>query len=451
MVDSPANERSPFLMSKSAQDPTTKKKGYAAAAFTVVLSVLLLTTFSAVQYYFSSGGGGGGAVDVRASLVSSDTFGKSSTTDGGDPYCNDANAHADTSFLSQKLNDALDANAADGGFIFRDRFDGQIACSWTNYKGECLEDNARSNCNNDGSACGVAATFLTNQVITPNPTYCLSNGCDKPTVGYALLDSWKNGDLGGYAYYATDSNSVDGRDWQINGTPGRGCHTYKYKKQIFKDQNYLCGTIDNDPYHCVTYDSASSYYCKCDYDHFDPDYFGDYVFKEYGSPQPSFIQDQTACWIEEGDDMNVLVKIQNSLYLKKDEWWNGANGSMDGPINNDPATWQYQGWNEVAFNADIDYRDNQDKLEALIVVLPTGYEGLCDFDHDDVQFVDELLYKYWLDGYGTTPVVIMKSTNKNGDGYTYQKEIFVQSFQFANGNCIKDDGFGILKYYGKGC
>ena len=64
--------------------------------------------------------------------------------------------------------------------------------------------------------------------------------------------------------------------------------------------------------------------------------------------------------------------------------------------------------------------------------------------------IDELLQKYWIDGYGDTPVVIMKTTNANGDGYTYKKEAFVQSFVFASGNCIQDDGSGTLYYIGDG-
>ena len=38
----------------------------------------------------------------------------------------------------------------------------------------------------------------------------------------------------------------------------------------------------------------------------------------------------------------------------------------------------YEGWNEVCFDAGIDYRDNRDKLEALVVVLPTGYGSFSD-------------------------------------------------------------------------
>lgn len=151
--------------------------------------------------------------------------------------------------------------------------------------------------------------------------------------------------------------------------------------------------------------------------------------------------------MEESDDMNILLDMQNSIYKKKDDWWNGANGGDHKPKKPDPKTWQYQGWNEVAFDANVDFRDNKGKLEALVVALPTGFESLCDFDKDAVQMVDEILLKYWTDGYGHTPVVIMKTIDDTGNG-KYQKETFVQSFKFASGRCIKDNGSKTLFYIG---
>ena len=49
----------------------------------------------------------------------------------------------------------------------------------------------------------------------------------------------------------------------------------------------------------------------------------------------------------------------------------------------------------------------------------------------------------WKDGY-SLPVVIMKTTGKFPN---YQKEAFVQSFNFESGNCIKDDGTKTLYYF----
>ena len=63
------------------------------------------------------------------------------------------------------------------------------------------------------------------------------------------------------------------------------------------------------------------------------------------------------------------------------------------------------------------------------------------------QEVDTILKKYWTDGYGHTPVVMMKNTKVNGE---YQKETFVQAFKFENGACIRDDGTKTLRYYGDG-
>ena len=86
-------------------------------------------------------------------------------------------------------------------------------------------------------------------------------------------------------------------------------------------------------------------------------------------------------------------------------------------------------------------------LHSLVVWLPTGFDNLCDFSHEDVQSVDANLWTYWKDGYGPLPVLIMKNTKVNGE---YQKETFVQSFTFANGNCIKDYGSKTLHYVGDG-
>ena len=81
----------------------------------------------------------------------------------------------------------------------------------------------------------------------------------------------------------------------------------------------------------------------------------------------------------------------------------------------------------------------------LVVVLPTGYDNLCALDKDVAQDVDKLLYKYWKDGYcDSLPVLMMKTTGKFPN---YQKEIFVQSFMFKSGNCIKDVGGKTLYYF----
>ena len=102
--------------------------------------------------------------------------------------------------------------------------------------------------------------------------------------------------------------------------------------------------------------------------------------------------------------------------------------------------------NEVAFDAGIDYKKNKDKLEALVVVMPSKFQSLCDFDKDIAQEVDEALNAYWTDGYGTLPVVILKNTIENGK---YVKNTFRQTFYFENGNCIIDGGDGNNYYFVK--
>ena len=68
-------------------------------------------------------------------------------------------------------------------------------------------------------------------------------------------------------------------------------------------------------------------------------------------------------------------------------------------------------------------------------------------DKNVAQDIDTTLYKYWKDGYGPLPVLIMKNTKVNGE---YQKETFVQAFKFKSGNCIRDVGTKTLRYYGDG-
>ena len=200
----------------------------------------------------------------------------------------------------------------------------------------------------------------------------------------------------------------------------------------------------NDGNKCVTYDEFN---CKCNYDDFKKDYMGDYIRDGWGKKVTFFEgQDYSACWLEETDDLNILFDMQNSIFYHSDQWWNGANGGSNDP----PAYPAYQGWNEVAFDAGIDYRVNgpkgSNKLQALVVVLPSNYNGLCDFDKDAVQDVDDQLFKYHKDGYGKLPVVIMKSYD-TGDG-TYQKYAFAQNFEFASGRCIMyGDGTGEAYYW----
>jgi len=354
-----------------------------------------------------------------------------------DPGCNNDNAPIASSHLTNKLNHAMNTGKKEG-FIFRFRYDGQIPCDQTNYDGTNGFDKicGDTHCKDDN--CGVAATLLSNQVHTENPVYCINNphGCNSPSVGYALLDNWsmRGGEMGGWAYFPTDANSVDGRDWQNGGGfPGQGCHGFQEYMKV--DDS---GTL-------VTYDSIA---CKCDYDDFNTNDFGDYIVntlnEKYGTLQPARMgQDFSACWITEEDPLHLVFEIQNSIYNKRNSWWNGAIGGEADPISG----WEfYQGWNEVAFDGKIDHRETIDKLEALVVVIPDGFNSLCDFDKDIAQEVDDVLFQYWTDGYGTLPVVILKNTKVHGK---YTKNTFRQTFYFAHGNCIVDGGDGNNYYFVK--
>jgi hypothetical protein len=137
-----------------------------------------------------------------------------------DPDCDNSvhgNAPGYDTDISDKLNEAM--NDGGPGFIFRFRFDEQMPCGQTHYDGtekglEKICDDKKKYCKN--GKCGVAATVLSNWVVTPNPVYCIQNepdGCHTPTVGYALLDHWtmRGGELEGFAFCSVwKSTSVSG-------------------------------------------------------------------------------------------------------------------------------------------------------------------------------------------------------------------------------------------------
>ena len=81
---------------------------------------------------------------------------------------------SDASYLLQ--------SAVDGdhgyGMIFRDRYDMEVPCSWMDpYNvdaGLCYDDSGGEKyCNTEG-VCGVAATYLHNDISVPNQVYMLT-------------------------------------------------------------------------------------------------------------------------------------------------------------------------------------------------------------------------------------------------------------------------------------
>ena len=368
-----------------------------------------------------------------------------------DGECNNSNAPTSDSPVSDKLNSALSGY----GLIFRDRFDTQVPCSWTK-DSQCIDDDNRWNCNDQGD-CGVAASYLHADIITPNQAYFLDGaGQYSPVVGYAVVDNWSmnGGNLKGFAYYPTDANSVDHRNWrETSGIPGQGCHD---------NQNFVCNSDDV----CGTYDADAGYNCKCDYDNY-WDSWGNMVAQSFFentnphhtgvSPDPNFVFDQkqpsyaggdySSCWVDEGDfassnSMQVLVDAQNSLYQSRDLWWD----SDDSPCS-DGSESNYQGYNELTFDANADDPSQYPTYEALVVSLPTGFENICSLDKDTAQKIDDALLRYWNDGYGHSPVSIM--SNLSNDGENYGKLFFTQTYMFESGNCIAigDDGTENAYFY----
>jgi len=387
-----------------------------------------------------------------------------------DPDCPD-NAGIWSSDADFAATTALSADGDYWGIIFRNRFDGLVPCEETNNQESCkywkdlIDDHDVCN-GDDGMSgdCGVAASYWHQDIKTPNQAYPSGTAnyaasFNNPTVGYAAWDSWSmnGGWLQGFAYYPTDSNSNDIRDWlgMGMGLPGQGCH---------ESQNFQC-TSDG----CLALEGVENMACKCNYLDFpdlsqrgellirsfdDSDGFWSCLNEEYNddgscnsygpangiqNTQPSYQgHDYSSCWVEESDfwamqDMSLIIEAQNSIYHSRADWWSG-----DGPWGVETPYW---GWNEVSFTKELDDMCGDEcKQDALIVVLPSGDNSICDLDKDIAQHIETQLMNYWSDTFGKLPVIIAKSTSS--DGENYEMEFFTQNFLFENGNCIIPDTTG---------
>ena len=96
----------------------------------------------------------------------------------GDPDCDvNSNASVFVSDASYLLQSAVDGDHG-YGMIFRDRYDMEVPCSWMDpYNvdaGLCYDDSGGEKyCNTEG-VCGVAATYLHNDISVPNQVYMLT-------------------------------------------------------------------------------------------------------------------------------------------------------------------------------------------------------------------------------------------------------------------------------------
>ena len=414
---------------------------------------------------------------VSALLIASSSF---VPVRAQDPDCTRLSAAIWSSDADAAATAALSGDGDYWGIIYRNRFDGLVPCEETNIQDLCTkwEDFDHDVCNDAGD-CGVAASYWHQDIKTPNQAYPSGEGgagfaanFKNATVGYAAWDSWSmnGGPLRGFAYYPTDSNSNDGRDWLGMGTglPGQGCHGA---------QNFQC-TSDG----CLALEGVDNMSCKCNYLDF-PDLsqrgelltrsFEDSVgFRSclneeenddgscisYGpangiqNTQSSYQgHDYSSCWVEESDfvnmtDMSLIIKAQNSIYQSRWDWWNKISPAWEET--------PYWGWNEVvSFTKELDDMCGDEcNQDALVVVLPSDDNSICDLDKDTAQYIETQLMNYWKDSFGKLPVIVAKSTSSDG-GENYEMEFFTQNFTFENGNCIIPDITGDTNnaYFYPGC
>lgn len=387
-------------------------------------------------------------------------------------------------------NDALNGDNGYFGVIAKNVFDGRSL-------------NRNRDCSiADPNECGVPANVLSNTVTTPNNVYVIpssgSTGDTNPPlisteaiVMLGLIDSWKlngkGGELEGYAYYMSDSNSLIKRDWRTksfklngegttytrSGRPGQGCHIdgIPDTPNVKFNQNQVCREVSGKT-QCVTSLEGA---CECGKgptgaDGPDPpidiyefttnvaEAFGTRLRESISSinnpnelgindifsngitqneKNPAFFTDYSACWVEEDQtDINLIFKAQNALFKQRSEWW------IELPI---PALTNYQGWNEVAFDAKIikadetgnGITDSKKSINAIIIALPTDKRSLCDLTtNEEKQEIDKDLKKYENDDFSEAPVIVMETFLVAGTVDTYEKKFFSQEYTFDNGNCL---------------
>jgi hypothetical protein len=157
--------------------------------------------------------------------------------------------------------------------------------------------------------------------------------------------------------------------------------------------------------------------------------------------------DWSACWTSEIDDM---VDLQNALWQRRGEWWNGLNPVQ--PKNERNLTSQkgqpyYWGWNEVPMKKEVDLRKNHD---AWMIKLPAGMEKLNDLSKlakeelrkaivtaaSSSEFKEGVKLK--LNSPEQSQVVILRE-QPAGDN-AWEREFFCQSFSFDK---EKTDGLRI--------
>lgn len=144
--------------------------------------------------------------------------------------------------------------------------------------------------------------------------------------------------------------------------------------------------------------------------------------------------DASACWT---DDVSQMVSLQNALWEKRYEWWNGQDPGVprwaaDPATSPDPlvANSIYAGWNEVV----VDRKAFDSGPGATVIVLPSGAQSLSDLDRVVLEgFASRLVLTNEYEANPLpllgNPIVLLRQVSADG-GKTWTRNFFAQSFDF---------------------
>jgi len=246
----------------------------------------------------------------------------------------------------------------------------------------------------------IMKEFAPGQCIYDCPGGFLSTSCDASQAWVWTDDASK---LGAGSYPA----GVHG-----GGGGGAGCH---YDSKWIDQYGMETGKFPS-----LTGDVN----CQCNYAYNDPNGWANWVdvMKDYvdqsslpgkGWAGQSWVQDSTACWMNNFHD---LIRLQNELYWKRELYLDNSVPTSDFDfVKNPNNALKYQGWNEIPFTAgdlysDTDGINNPKYWDALFIWLPAftcgidykkrayKWDRMKCVDKEGIKFLEAKLDNYVANG-----------------------------------------------------